>query len=94
MPEEYQKIDDLRRTGEWDQEALVEYYLQEINATPSATGQATYSNNRAGISPMGGLGGRRSPGRAAQGSPGRTNAAGISPSKRKSGFGSGVPRGL
>ena len=27
MGEEQQKIDDLKRTGEWDQEALVEYYL-------------------------------------------------------------------
>jgi len=38
MAEEQQKIDDLKRTGEWDPEALVEYYLQEINATPSTTG--------------------------------------------------------
>ena len=59
MADEQQKIDDLKKTGEWDQEGLVEYYLQEINATPSATGLATFSNNRAkaGASP----GPRRSP---------------------------------
>jgi len=44
MAEEQQKIDDLKKTGEWDQEALVEYYVQEINATPSATGSATFTN--------------------------------------------------
>ena len=44
MGEEQQKIDDLKRTGEWDQDALVEYYLQEINATPSATGSVTFTN--------------------------------------------------
>ena len=38
MGEEQYKIDDLKLTGEWDQDALVEYYLQEINATPSTTG--------------------------------------------------------
>jgi len=27
MAEEQQKIDDLKRTGEWDPDALVEYYL-------------------------------------------------------------------
>lgn len=76
MAEEQQKIDDLKRTGEWDQDALVEYYLQEINATPSATGMATYSNRQPGISPMGG--GRRSP----QRSPGRGATQG-SPNKQR-----------
>ena len=104
MAEEQQKIDDLKRTGEWDPEALVEYYLQEINATPSATGMATFTNRQSGVSPMGGgAGGRRSPGaqRPFQGSPMRNNLAGspTNSTSRKSGvqqraFGSTVPRGL
>jgi len=65
MHEEKQKIDDLKLTGEWDQDALVEYYLQEINATPSVTGNATFSVRNPGVSP----GGRRSP-------PRYTNAGG------------------
>ena len=71
MVEEQQKIDDLKRTGEWDPDALVEYYLQEINATPSATGQETYTKRNPGASPMG-HGGKRSPRRVGKGSPGRS----------------------
>ena len=94
MTDEQQKIDDLKRTGEWDQEALVEYYLQEINATPSTTGQSTFTSRQPGHSPMHG-GGRKSPTRpgAGFGSPTRANK---SPSKAAGGkgFGSNVGRGL
>ena len=76
MAEEQQKIEDLKRTSEWDQEALVEYYLQEINATPSATGSSTYTARQIGVSPMPGNR-NKSPIRATQGSPSKARGFNI-----------------
>lgn len=68
IEEEQGKIDSLREKGEWDQENLALYYLNEINATPSLTGMATISNTRGNASPKPG---RKSPMRAGQASPPR-----------------------
>jgi len=46
----------MKKTNEWDQDALVEFYLKEINAMPSSSGMPAVNR-------------LRSPPRAGTGSP-------------------------
>ena len=80
MQEQKQIIDDMKKTNEWDMEALAQHYLTEINSSPSQTGKLSSNMARIGSpnrrvmpgygsppkgSPLRGSPGRSSPGRGA-----------------------------